>query len=210
MLKTVKLIMISQWDHFTPLDGPLPPFKALYCQNDCALSFSLKDKCSPCMRSPSHFYSTSEGVYQLILQNTKWHLDFVLPGRHTLGYSVSEAIKTGVVTNRARRRLISVLSRSILVHTMLPTPEQYRTVCLKLIRKFPKLMDAGGGYVRPSYIKGADPGLQGGQRYDHHHNGVPYRCPPKGTPTHPGSALFVSTYAIVSLVPGLPPRGVVR
>ena len=86
----------------------------------------------------------------LLLQDPNWHVNFKLPGNNNLGYSVAHAIATGIITNTARSRLLTVLRGAILVHTMEPTIEQYNSVCSQLVTKFPKLRDDGGtGYVRP-------------------------------------------------------------
>lgn len=106
---------------------------------------------------PPHDVYTHTKVYILLhiisfLQDLNWHMNFPLPQKQTLGYSVCQAIETGVVTSAARRRLVDVMSRCILVHTMKPSPEQYNHVCFQLITKFPKLRDQGleghgSGYV---------------------------------------------------------------
>lgn len=87
--------------------------------------------------------------FLLSLQNPNWHRNFLLPAKDTLGYSVSKAVETGIVTQKAKSRILTVLRGCILVHTMEPTPEQYTSVCRQLVTKFPKLRDTGGsGYVR--------------------------------------------------------------
>ena len=52
-----------------------------------------------------------------------------------------EAVRTGVVSARARREVIQVLRTYIMAHTITPTSEQYTTVCRKLVAKYPKLED---------------------------------------------------------------------
>jgi len=73
--------------------------------------------------------------------NTEWHLNFMIPQKSSFTNSVQEAIRTGVITSKARREIISVLRTYIVAHTVYPTSEQYNTVCRKLVSKFPNLMD---------------------------------------------------------------------
>lgn len=98
--------------------------------------------------------SYQKNVVLSSIQDPNWHLNFILPEKTTLGYSVSRAIETGVVTTTAKRRLVDVISRCILVHTMAPSKQQYNHVCQQLVDKFPNLRDKGlegrgTGYVRP-------------------------------------------------------------
>ena len=55
-----------------------------------------------------------------------------------------EAVRTGVVSSRARREVIQVLRTYIIAHTITPSSEQYTTVCRKLIAKYLKLEDTEG------------------------------------------------------------------
>ena len=68
-----------------------------------------------------------------------------------MGYSVSQAIESGVITTTARRRIISVLRGIIVQYSLYPTSEQYNAVCRALISKYPKLKDTctlGSEFVR--------------------------------------------------------------
>ena len=64
-----------------------------------------------------------------------------------LGHSVIEAIESGSVTAVARRRIITFLRNLMAAHTRYPTPEQYTTICNKLIEKFPNLKDTVGPVI---------------------------------------------------------------
>ena len=55
-----------------------------------------------------------------------------------------DAVKTGVVSARARREVTQVLRTYIIPHTTIPNSEQYTTVCRRLIAKYPKLEDTEG------------------------------------------------------------------
>lgn len=68
------------------------------------------------------------------MQDTQWHLGFAIPNERCLGYTVTQAIKTGIVDSKARSRLIRVLRGLILQYTARPTPTQYNTVLQKLIQ----------------------------------------------------------------------------
>lgn len=57
---------------------------------------------------------------------------------------VKDAIKSGVVSARARREVTQVLRTYITAHTITPSSEQYTTVCRKLVAKYPKLEDTEG------------------------------------------------------------------
>ena len=57
---------------------------------------------------------------------------------------MQEAVRTGVVSSRARHEVIKVLRTYITAYTIRPSSEQYTTVCRKLITKYPKLEDTEG------------------------------------------------------------------
>ena len=75
---------------------------------------------------------------------SEWHLSFFIPELRTFSYHVKKAVATGVVSSRARREIIQVLRTYITAHTVKPTSEQYKTVCKRLIFKYPKLEDTEG------------------------------------------------------------------
>ena len=72
------------------------------------------------------------------------HLSFEIPELCTFTNFVKEAVKTGIVSSRARTEIIQVLRTYITAKTVRPTSEQYTTVCRKLISKFPTLKDTEG------------------------------------------------------------------
>ena len=73
-----------------------------------------------------------------------WHLQFAIPQLKSFSQHVKNAVDTGIVTGRARREIIQVLRTYMTAHTVYPTSEQYKTVCKKLITKFPSLKDEEG------------------------------------------------------------------
>ena len=73
--------------------------------------------------------------------NLEWHLHFKIPDASAFSGSVQEAIKTGVVTSKARREINLVLRTYVIAHTVYPSSEQYNTICRSLVTKFPKLKD---------------------------------------------------------------------
>ena len=80
-----------------------------------------------------------------------WHLEFNIPELSTFSDHVKEAVRTGVVTARARREIVQVLRTYVTAHTLYPKSEQYNTVCSKLIQKYPKLEDDEGQKTYVSY-----------------------------------------------------------
>lgn len=74
----------------------------------------------------------------------QWHLEFKIPELQSFSGHVQDAIKTGVVSARARREVTQVLRTYIIAHTITPSPEQYTTVCRQLVTKYPKLEDTEG------------------------------------------------------------------
>lgn len=75
---------------------------------------------------------------------TEWHLQFAIPELKSFSQHVKSAVDTDIVTGRARREIIQVLRTYMTTHTVYPTSEQYKTVCKKLITKFPSLKDEEG------------------------------------------------------------------
>lgn len=73
-----------------------------------------------------------------------WHLNFTIPDLNTFSRFVKDAVKTGIVSSTARREITQVLRTYIVPHTRYPTPEQYTTVCRKLVTKYPLLQDTEG------------------------------------------------------------------
>ena len=71
-------------------------------------------------------------------------MEFLIPELNTFSHHVQNAITTGIVTGKARREIIQVLCTYMTAHTIYPTSEQYKTVCSKLISKYPKLKDNEG------------------------------------------------------------------
>lgn len=81
---------------------------------------------------------------------TEWHLQFDILELKSFSQHVINAIDSGIVTGKARREIVQVLRTYITAHTVYPTSEQYKTVCKKLVAKFPSLKDSEGTskYVR--------------------------------------------------------------
>ena len=77
--------------------------------------------------------------------NVEWHLNFMIPPETSFTSCVQQAIKTGVITAKARREIISVLRTYVVSNKVYPTSDQYNTVCRKLVSKFPNLMDREQG-----------------------------------------------------------------
>jgi len=73
-----------------------------------------------------------------------WHLDFTVPELSTFSGFVKEAIKTGIVSSKARREITQILRMYIMAQTAYKKPEQYTTVYHKLITKYPALQDTTG------------------------------------------------------------------
>lgn len=60
-------------------------------------------------------------------------------------------MKTGILKRRHRDEIINSLSTLMLVHTSHPTPDDYTTVCRRLVEKYPNLKDkVDSGYVSTS------------------------------------------------------------
>ena len=76
---------------------------------------------------------------------SEWHLNFMIPQDTAFTSCVQQAIKTGVITTKARREIISVLRTYVVSNTVYPTSDQYNTVCRKLVAKFPNLVDREQG-----------------------------------------------------------------
>ena len=85
---------------------------------------------------------------------SEWHVEFLIPELNTFSHHVRNAINTGIVTGKARREIIQVLRTYMTAHTIYPSSEQYKTVCRKLISKYPKLKDNEGKtkYVSNNYL----------------------------------------------------------
>ena len=90
---------------------------------------------------PSSSSSVSSPV---IPTQSDWHVTFAILDLQTFSDHVREAVSTGIVTGRVRREIIQVLRTYITAHTVYPKSEQYKTVCRKLLEKFPKLEDTEG------------------------------------------------------------------
>ena len=93
-------------------------------------------------------WRTSLVLFQ-VEENTNWHATFEIPEVEVFSDIVQEAVRSGIVTSRARREIIQMLRTLILQYTKYMTSEQYVAVCQKLVTKYPKLRDSVGsnGYV---------------------------------------------------------------
>ena len=78
------------------------------------------------------------------VSSSDWHIQFTIPELRGFSQHVKDAVRTGVITARARREINLVLRTYMTAHTIRPTSEQYNTICKKLIAKFPKLKDTEG------------------------------------------------------------------
>ena len=75
-----------------------------------------------------------------------WAGKFAIPARFSA--ETTSAIKTGILSKRARDEIIQSLSTLMLVHTSKPSPDDYSVVCRKLVEKYPNLRDkVDSGYV---------------------------------------------------------------
>lgn len=85
-----------------------------------------------------------------------WVFSFEIPDRHTFSGSVQKALDTGVVCSKARRDIIQILRTLVLQFTRYPKPDEYNTVSMKLVEKYPTLHDGDSenGYVSKGYVRG--------------------------------------------------------
>lgn len=75
-----------------------------------------------------------------------WAEKLIIPRRFSV--VTNEAMKSGVLTPRARDEIVNSMATLMMVHTIRPTPNDYNTVCLRLIKAHPILRDgADSGYV---------------------------------------------------------------
>ena len=78
-----------------------------------------------------------------------WHHTFTVP--RNFSARTMAALKSGdkmTITGAVRSEIVSALATLIMVHTSYPTPEQYTTVCQKLVEEFNILQDGFRcGYV---------------------------------------------------------------
>jgi hypothetical protein len=63
----------------------------------------------------------------------------VIPTRFSM--ETSTAIETGLLKRKHRDEIVNSLSTLMLVHTSHPTPEDYTTICRRLVGKYPNLKD---------------------------------------------------------------------
>ena len=82
--------------------------------------------------------------YRTCTGTSEWHTEFLIPELATFSHHVRDAVTTGIVTGRARKEIIQVVRTYMTAHTIYPTSEQYKTVCSKLVSKYPKLKDTEG------------------------------------------------------------------
>lgn len=89
---------------------------------------------------------------------SQWHLSFEVPNNFSA--RTEEAISSGQITKRVRTEIVQSLSSLMLTYTKTPTGEQYNTICLKLIEKYPKLRDGIGstGFVSKCMLSGHSSG----------------------------------------------------
>ena len=64
---------------------------------------------------------------------SNWAEKLVVPTRFSS--NTMTAMKEGVLTSKARDEIMTSLSTLIMVHTMRPTPDDYTTVCRRLVEK---------------------------------------------------------------------------
>ena len=98
-------------------------------------------------QQPPHLPASQQPTPRLPANPRLWLTSFTVPA----GFSANteDAISTGILTSKVRTEIVQSLSASILVHTKKPTPEEYNTICSKLIDTYPTLRDeyGGSGYV---------------------------------------------------------------
>lgn len=62
-----------------------------------------------------------------------------------------ERLRRKEVTDASRNEIISAIAIPLYQQTMYPKPEEYTTICKKLVEKYPVLKDScGNGYVSHS------------------------------------------------------------
>lgn len=62
-------------------------------------------------------------------------------------------LDSGVLSKRSRDEIVQSLSTHILVHTNRPLPDDFHTVCRRLVEKYPSLKDTvDNGYVRTKVL----------------------------------------------------------
>lgn len=84
---------------------------------------------------------------------SEWHIDFSIPELNNFSQHVKDAVNSGVVTLRARREIVQVLRTYMTAFATRPKPEQYMTICRKLIEKYPALKDHDGATKWVSVLK---------------------------------------------------------
>lgn len=123
---------------------------------------SVNTDLSVCQDTYFNFQNTtdvndSENLQDGVLDSSsvsdpQWHLSFKIPELKTFSSFVRDAVKTGVVSARARCEIVQVLRTYVTAHTIKPTSEQYTTVCRRLIAKYPNLEDTEGKSRIVSYL----------------------------------------------------------
>lgn len=78
------------------------------------------------------------------LDTSDWHVKFLIPDLRSFSHHVKDTVTTGLITARARKEIIQVLRTYMTAYTVRPTPEEYTTVCRKLVEKYPSLKDTKG------------------------------------------------------------------
>ena len=82
----------------------------------------------------------------MLTRISNWAEQLTIPKRFST--ATNKAIKTGMLSSKAQDEIIHSLSTLIMVHTVKPSPDDYNTVCLRLIKAYPLLADnVDGGYV---------------------------------------------------------------
>ena len=69
----------------------------------------------------------------------EWANTFTIPTRFSV--ATTSTMKSGVLTAKARDRIVHSLATLIVVHTAYPSPSDYKTVLSKLVKKHPVLKD---------------------------------------------------------------------
>lgn len=82
---------------------------------------------------------------------SNWAETMAIPTRFS-GETTS-SIDSGVLSKRSRDEIVQSLSTHILVHTNRPLPDDFHTVCRRLVEKYPSLKDTvDNGYVRTKVL----------------------------------------------------------
>ena len=82
----------------------------------------------------------------MYIRSANWAEKLVIPKRFSV--VTNEALKSGALTPKLRDEIVHSMATFMMIHTIRPTPHDYNTVCLRLVKTHPILKDRiDGGYV---------------------------------------------------------------